>query len=142
MISNYVTFNVKKFVKDYYRYRALIPELEAKLESILYPPPAPIDADKVQVTPDGSKTERLALQRITLAERLADYRTHVQTCEQALQALTDEEKEVIRVFFDPEIKEPATDVLQSKGYSKSTAYNIRGQALDKIAEIVSGVKAK
>lgn len=142
MIEKYVTFNAKRFLVDYYKNQHLIHVLEHKLEDIISISSPPTDTDRVQSSPSGSKVELQAIQRMAIQERIAECKEQVDACEKALRTLTEEERDIIEVFFHNDKEIPAVEILEASGISKSTAYAIRKSALDKISTFVAGVHAR
>lgn len=139
MISDYISFNAAKFVKDYYRYIQIVDDLKAKLNEIDYIRSVPTDADKVQTSPKGDQIEKIIIRRIAIEERINDHMAHIKTFEKAYNDLLPDEKKVLDEFFTADSKMDAVLNLEDKGIPRSTAYNIRKQALEKIAESVAGV---
>lgn len=139
MISDYVTFNAAKYVRDYYRYKRIVAELERQLNNMEYISGVATDRDAVQTSRGTSQTEGLALRRIALEVKVADYKEHIETCQKALESLNAEERMVIEEFYTSSTKTAATVHLAEHGISRTTAYEIRNQALQKIAEFVSGI---
>jgi hypothetical protein len=139
MLNEYITFNAAKFVKDYYRYIEIVDGLRAQLNDIDYIRSVPTDADKVQTSPTGDQVEKLVLRRIAIEERIQNYTWHIKTYEKAQNDLLPSERMVLEEFFTSESKARAIDKLEAKGISKTAAYEIRKQALQKIAEAVAGI---
>lgn len=139
MLNEYITFNAAKFVKDYYKYIEIVDGLRAQLNDIDYIRSVPTDADRVQTSPTGDQVEKLVLRRIAIEERIQNYTWHIKTYEKAYNDLLPDEKKVLDEFFTADSKMDAVLNLEDKGIPRSTAYNIRKQALEKIAESVAGV---
>lgn len=139
MISEYVSFNAARFVKDYYKAKGIVRRLEEQLNSMDFITGVSTDRDAVQTSRGTSQTEGLALRRIALEDRIAGYRDHIETCEKAFKCLTEDEREVIEQFFTSSTKTAATVKLAERGISRTVAYEIRTRALKKIAEDVSGI---
>ena len=139
MLNDYITFNSARFVKDYYKCKRIVEELQRQLDELTYIRSVPTDADKVQTSPKGDQVEKLALRRMAIEERMHDCNLHIEAYETARDYLLPIEKTVIEEFFTSDTKQDATDKLEDKGISRSTAYIIRKQALEKIALHVAGV---
>lgn len=139
MLNDYITFNAAKFVKDYYKAIHIVNELRKQLNDIDYIRSVPTDADKVQTTPTGDQVEKLVLRRIAIQERIDNYAWHIKTFEKAQNDLLPMERKVLEEFFTADTKTDAVVNLEQNGISKTNAYNIRKQALEKIAESVAGI---
>lgn len=139
MINDYISFNSAKFVKDYYKAIRVVSELRKQLNDIDYIKSVPTDADKVQTSPTGDQVEKLVLRRIAIQERIDNYEWHIKTYEKAQSDLETNERKVLEEFFTATSKTDAVANLEEKGISRSQAYIIRKQALDKIAESVAGI---
>lgn len=139
MINDYISFNSAKFVKDYYKAIRIVDELRSQLNDIDYIRSVPTDADKVQTSPTGDQVEKLVLRRLAIQERIDNYEWHIKTYEKAQNSLEPNERKVLEQFFTAPSKTDAVAILEESGISRSQAYNIRKQALDKIAESVAGV---
>lgn len=139
MLNDYITFNAAKFVKDYYKAIRIVDELRSQLNDIDYIRSVPTDADKVQTSPAGDQVEKLVLRRLAIQERIDNYEWHIKTYEKAQNYLLPSERTVIEEFFTAPSKTDAVTNLEEHGISRSQAYIIRKQALDKIAESVAGI---
>lgn len=139
MLNDYITFNAAKFVKDYYKAIHIVDELRNQLNDIDYIRSVPTDADKVQTSPTGDQVEKLVLRRIAIQERIDNYEWHIKTYEKAQNDLETNERKVLEEFFTAPSKTDAVANLEEQGISRSQAYIIRKQALDKIAESVAGI---
>lgn len=140
MISDYVNFDAEKYVRDYYKARESITELERQLDAMEYISAVATDRDAVQTSRGTSQTEGLALRRMALEERIAGYREHVETCQAAFKSLRQDEMMVIEQFFTAPTKTAATVRLEEVGISRAVAYRIRNRALKTIAAAVSGIE--
>lgn len=136
MIARYLSFDITKYLKDYYYYLEVIDSLEAKyndLDGLKAINPA---AEKVQEKPTEFEVEKIAIQRVELSRKIADYREHITTCQRALQRLTEEEQKVIDCFFNPK-----TEVdFYEMGLSQASAYRIRKEALEKLSLFIVGTE--
>ena len=139
MLNDYVTFNSARFVKDYYKAIHVVDNLRRQLADIEYIRSVPTDADRVQTSPTGDQVEKLVLRRIAIEERIHNYEWHIKTFEMAQNDLLPEEKMVLEEFFTAETKTDAVANLEQRGIARTSAYSIRKQALEKIAESVAGV---
>lgn len=140
MISDYVNFDAEKYVRDYYKAREAITELERQLDAMEYISAVATDRDVVQTSRGTSQTEGLALRRMALEEKIAGYREHVETCQKAFESLKRDEMMVIEQFFTAPTKTAATVRLEEVGISRAVAYRIRNRALKTIAAAVSGIE--
>ena len=139
MLSNYISFNAARFVKDYYKIIEIVDGLRKQLNDIDYVRSVPTDADKVQTSPTGDQVEKLVLRRIAIEERIKDYQWHIKTFEKAYNYLQTDEQKVIDEFFTHDSKTDAVASLEQMGISRSRAYEIRKQALEKISNFIAGV---
>ena len=136
MISSYISFDIVKYLKDYYYYLGVIKDIEAKYESLDGLKAIDISKDKVQSSPTVYETEKIALQRVELSRRIADYRDHITTCENAILRLTEEEQKVVDCFFNPKTRVDYYEI----GLSRASAYRIRKDALEKLSLWISGTE--
>ena len=141
MIEEYLTFNAARFVKDYYRYKKIIPELKKQLDDVVDIKAIPIGQDKVQSSPDKSQVENIILRRVAIQEKIDRYARHCEAYQNAEKRLLPDEKMVLDTFFTASTKTAAIVILENEGISRTTAYNIRKAALDKIASAIAGVSA-
>ena len=139
MLNDYLTFNAAKFVKDYYKAIRIVDGLRRQLNDIDYIKSVPTDIDRVQTSPTGDQVEKLVLRRIAIEERIRNYEWHIKTYEMAQNDLLPDERMVLEEFFTSTSKTDAVSNLENRGISRSNAYLIRKQALEKIAESVAGV---
>lgn len=139
MLNDYLTFNAAKFVKDYYKAIRIVDGLRRQLNDIDYIKSVPTDIDRVQTSPTGDQVEKLVLRRIAIEERIRNYEWHIKTYEMAQNDLLPDERMVLEEFFTSTSKTDAVSNLENLGISRSNAYLIRKQALEKIAESVAGV---
>lgn len=139
MLEDYLTFNAAKFVKDYYRALRSIEGLQRSLEDINYISALNMEKEKVQVSPSGSPVEAAVLRRDAIESKIANYQWHIDTYLNAEKRLTQDEKTVLDIFFQNENKLAAIASLEHHGYSRSTAYELRKAALEKISLSVAGI---
>lgn len=124
MIEKYITFNASQYLKDYYRYKEIITQLEAEYNALDGVSAITINQDKVQTSPKGDSLEKIAIQRIGLSKKIEDYRQHIKTCEIALELLDPEERDAIEAFY----KHADADIPSSR----ATIYRLRKQALERL----------
>lgn len=124
MIEKYITFNASQYIKDYYRYKEIITQLEDEYNALDGVSAITINQDKVQTSPKGDSLEKIAIQRIGLSKKIEDYRQHIKTCEIALELLDPEERDAIESFY----KHADADIAASR----TTIYRLRKQALEKL----------
>lgn len=136
MISNYIKFDMVRFIADYYFFKALLPELESQLKSLDGMKGIDTTADKVKSSPSSDTTSKVALQRINLNEKIQSYKKHINLFERARETLTYEEKEVLEILFESDL--PAVIKAEEVGLSKTTLYERRRNAFEKIKMFIIG----
>lgn len=136
MIAKYISFDITKFLRDYYYFKGIIEDLQSKYDSLDGLKAIDISKEKVQSKPTEFEVEKIAIQRVELSRRIADYRDHIATAESAILRLTEEEQKVVDCFFNPRTRVTYMEL----GLSRSAAYGIRKEALSQLAFLIIGTE--
>lgn len=133
-IHDYIKFNIKQYIEDYYYYKKILPDLIREYENLDGITAVQIQTDKVQTSPNADGMEKIALERAVLSDRIEKYQKHIKQCEKALQNLTDTEREVIELSHVGK-----SYPFMDKGYSEATFYRIKSAALNKLSLALIGI---
>lgn len=102
----------------------------------------PVVMDKVPLRGGGTKQEDVMLNRIMekelLTANLKDCKVEVKDIEKSLKILTETELEVIELFYLSMYRTSIEKICDRLGYEKSQVYNIRNDALRKMAIFLYG----
>lgn len=132
MFEKYRTFDATNFVKDYYKYKAMLPEMQDRYDSLDGLSAISVKEDRVQQSPSPDGLEKIALSRVSITERIEAYKQHIKTAELAFSLLDPDEFNAIDYFF------ALAPTCDSTPYSRAQLYRLKAQALEKIARLVDG----
>ena len=135
MISEYLEFNVARFVKDCFEKEKMLPSLKAQLEDLDGQRGIDTSRDKVQESMNLDNVHKVAMLRIKLENRIEDYENDIANLKKAMLILTDKEKEAVEIFFNGRNVE---EQCQERNLEKRTAYNWRKDALAKLLKVLGG----
>lgn len=136
MISEYIVFDTKHFIKKTLEREKILPELKrryAELDGV-----SSIDFEKNRVK-QSLRTDRmvnLVIDRIRLDEKIKNYEADCLKLKTAIETLTETEKEVFKIYF---IETGNAEILLNNiGLSMQSGYRIRKNILDKIEAVICG----
>lgn len=135
MISEYLEFNVARFVKDCFEKEKMLPSLKAQLEDLDGQRGIDTSRDKVQESANLDNVHNVAMLRIKLENRIEDCEKDIAALHHAIAALTEEEREAVYICFNGE---SITQQRQERNIEERTLFRRRKQALEKINRALIG----
>lgn len=134
---NYISFDIERFVVDYFYKKQYLPERTKELLDITQESPTIGERVKTSNLPDPTYT--IAVRRLNLSNIVKDYENHVRLYEKATKQLTEEEKKVIEACYSNNNKElPLRTKIEKLGYKRTKFYYVRDTALKKISRYIIG----
>lgn len=136
MISEYIVFDTKHFIKKTLEREKILPELKQRCAEIDGVSSIDFEKDKVKQSLRNDRLVNIVIDRIRLEEKIKNYEADCQKLKKAIETLTETEKEVFKIYF---IEIGNTEILLNKiGLSTQTGYRIRKNILDKIEAVICG----
>ena len=128
MISEYLEFNVARFVKDCFEKEKILPSLKAQLEDLDGQRGIDTSRDKVQESANLDNVHNVAMLRIKLENRIEDCEKDIAALKKAMKALTPDEHEAVVICFNGD---SITRQRQERNIEERTLFNRRKKALEK-----------
>lgn len=136
MISEYIVFDTKHFVKKTLEREKILPELKRRYAELDGVSSIDFEKDRVDQSLRNDRMVNIVIDRIRLEEKIKNYEADCLKLKMAIETLTETEKEVFKIYF---IEIGNTEILLNKlGLSTQTGYRIRKDVLDKIEAVICG----
>lgn len=136
MISEYIVFDTKHFIKKTLEREKILPELKRRYAEIDGVSSIDFEKDRVNQSLRSDRMVNIVIDRIRLAEKIKNYEADCLKLKMAIETLTETEKEVFKIYF---IEIGNTEILlNSTGLSMQSGYRIRKNILDKIEKVICG----
>lgn len=136
MISEYIVFDTKHFIKKTLEREKILPELKRRYAELDGVSSIDFEKDKVKQSLRTDRMVNLVIDRIRLDEKIKNYEADCLKLKMAIETLTEIEKEVFKIYF---IEIGNTEILlKNIGLSTQTGYRIRKNILDKIEAAICG----
>lgn len=135
----YVSFNVKRFLKDYNIKQISRKNLKSELEDADGQSGIDFSRPRVQTSDTSDIVPELAALRLNIENKLALIDSYFHYYDSAMEALTEDELMAINIFFNKNYSyDEAINAFEENGISKTQAYRLRQNALDKITNTLLG----
>lgn len=136
MISEYINFDTKHFIKKTLEREKILPELKRRYVELDGVSSIDFEKDKVKQSLRNDQMVNIVIDRIRLGEKIKNYEADCLKLKMAIETLTETEKEVFKIYF---IEIGNTEILLNDiGLSTQTGYRIRKNILDKIEAVICG----
>lgn len=129
MIDSYYIFDVDSFFRDYKKNKKKLEDIRYRIEQI--PHSGGMDYSNPRVTgggisdPTSAKAHRMAV----LREEEKEIEEYLETVNRVLDALTEEERTIVKMYYNMETREIANEVVLSNitntiGIHRATIYEM------------------
>lgn len=136
MISEYINFDTKHFIKKTLEREKILPELKQRYAEIDGVSGVDFEKDRVNQSLRNDRMVNIVIDRIRLDEKIKNYEADCLKLKMAIETLTATEKEVFKIYF---IETGNTEILLNDiGLSMQSGYRIRKNILDKIEKVICG----
>ena len=132
-----IKFDAKSYLKDYDFNGKILKSLKDQLAE-LTDIPGLQDSPKVKTTRSNSGLENRALRGIHLKAQIAEYEAYFKACSEALNALENEEKDILEQMYVKRVTAPVWTLADKYHISESEVYRRKDKALDKFSRLMVG----